>query len=177
VPVVPPAAAADPSRFGAAATSSGAVAILGGFSRKGDWVVPKEFTAFCFMGGGEIDMRDAKFAEREVTIHIVAIMGGCEVIVPEDATVRVTGVGIMGAFEHTGAGSGAAGGPVITINGVAFMGGVDVKRRPTTEIARAARQQRIDSRQGRLDARRDRHEARREFHHQRHQSRRYGDVD
>jgi hypothetical protein len=177
VPAVASAAAADPGRFGSAATSSGAVAILGGFTRRGDWVVPKEFTAFCFMGGGEIDMRDANFAEREVAIHIIAIMGGCEVIVPEDATVRVTGVGIMGAFEHSGAGSGTPGGPVITINGVAFMGGVDVKRRPTTEVARAARQQGIESRQGRLDARRDRHEARREYHQQRHQARRYGDVD
>ncbi len=95
------AAPRDPARFGGVPTSSGAVAILGGFSRKGDWVVPKEFTAFMFMGGGEIDMRDARFSEREVTIHIVAIMGGCEVIVPEDATVYVTGIGILGAFEHT----------------------------------------------------------------------------
>ncbi|HVT67152.1 MAG TPA: DUF1707 domain-containing protein, partial [Trebonia sp.] len=109
VPAVPAAPAADPARFGGEATSSGAVAILGGFSRKGDWTVPKEFTAFCFMGGGEIDMRDAHFAEHEVTIHIVAIMGGCEVIVPEDATVRVTGVGIMGAFDHSDAGSGSTG--------------------------------------------------------------------
>src|ERR1700761_3256505 len=68
VPAVRPAATSDPARFGGEATSSGAVAILGGFSRKGDWTVPKEFTAFCFMGGGEIDMRDARFAEREVTI-------------------------------------------------------------------------------------------------------------
>jgi hypothetical protein len=176
-PAIPAAAAADPTRFGGEATSSGAFAILGGFSRRGDWTVPKEFTAFCFMGGGEIDMRDAKFAEREVNIHIVAIMGGCEVIVPEDATVRVTGVGIMGAFEHSGAGSGSPGGPVITINGLAFMGGVDVKRRPTMEIARDARRQRIEARQEQLEARRDRHEARREYHHQRHQARRYGDVD
>jgi hypothetical protein len=187
VPVVPPAAAADPSRFGAAATSSGAVAILGGFSRKGDWVVPKEFTAFCFMGGGEIDMRDARFAEREVTIHIVAIMGGCEVIVPEDATVRVTGVGIMGAFDHSDAGSGASGGPVITINGVAIMGGVDVKRRPTMQDYRdrkdlrdGERRQRIEERRQRLESRMqdrvDRHEAHREFHRERH-ARRWGELD
>jgi hypothetical protein len=173
-------ATGDPARFGGEPTSSGAVAILGGFSRKGDWTVPKEFTAFCFMGGGEIDLRDARFAEREVTFHIVAIMGGCEIIVPEDATVRVTGVGIMGAFEHTGAGPGAPGGPVITVNGVAIMGGVDVKRRPTTEIAREARQRRIEDRQQQLDARmqdrRDRHEARREYHRERH-TRRYGEID
>jgi hypothetical protein len=180
-PATAPAPAGDPARFGSAATSSGAVAILGGFSRRGDWVVPREFTAFCFMGGGEIDMRDARFAEREVTIHIVAIMGGAEVIVPEDATVRVTGIGIMGAFDHTDAGTGAPGGPVITVNGVAFMGGVDVKRRPTMQDYRDARQQRLEERRDRLEARmedrRERHEARREYHRERHNARRYTSPD
>ncbi len=115
--------------------------------------MPKEFTAFMLMGGGEIDLRDARFAEREVSIHIVAILGGCEVIVPEDATVYVTGIGILGAFEHTDAGAGSPDGPVITINGVALMGGVDVKRKPTLETSREARQQRLDARRDRLEAR------------------------
>jgi hypothetical protein len=136
VPASAPVSAGDPARFGGVGTSSGAVAIMGGFSRKGDWTIPKDFTAFCLMGGGEIDLREARFAEREVAIHIVAIMGGCEIIVPEDATVRVTGVGIMGAFDHSTAGSGTPGGPVITVNGLAIMGGVDVKRRPPKKSKR-----------------------------------------
>ena len=169
-PAPSPAAPRDPARFGGTPTSSGAVAILGGFTRKGDWVVPKEFTAFMFMGGGEIDLRDARFSEREVTIHIVAIMAGCEVIVPDDATVYVTGIGILGAFEHTDAGPGSPDGPVITINGVALLGGVDVKRKPTMEASREARQ-------ARLDARRERLEARREYRHDRREARRMGELD
>jgi hypothetical protein len=155
VPAVPAGNAPDPARFGSQATSAGAVAILGGFSRKGNWVVPKTFNAFMLLGGGEIDMRDARFEDREVSIHIVAILGGCEVIVPEDATVRVTGVGILGAFEHSDSGGGTADGPVITIDGLALLGGVDVKRKPTTETAREARQLRHE-------ARRQRHEIHRE---------------
>jgi hypothetical protein len=169
-PAPSPAARRDPARFGGTPTSSGAVAILGGFSRKGDWVVPKEFTAFMFMGGGEIDLRDARFSEREVTIHIVAIMGGCEVIVPDDATVYVTGIGILGAFEHTESGGGSPDGPVITINGVAFMGGVDVKRKPTIEASREARQRRLEARRQRIE---DRHH----YHHDRHDHRRAGELD
>ena len=92
-------------QYGGEPTSHTAVAILGGFSRKGDWVVPKTFNAFMMLGGGEIDLRDARFAEREVSIHVVAILGGCEITVPEDATVNVNGVGIMGAFEHSAQGS------------------------------------------------------------------------
>jgi len=123
-------------QYGGEPTSHTAVAILGGFSRKGDWVVPKTFNAFMLLGGGEIDLRDARFAEREVSIHVVAILGGCEITVPEDATVNVNGVGIMGAFEHSAQGAGNAGGPVINISGVAFMGGVDVTRKPPKKSKR-----------------------------------------
>lgn len=165
VPAPSPAATRDPARYGGEPTSSGAVAILGGFTRRGDWVVPKEFTAFMLMGGGEIDLREARFAEREVTIHIVAIMGGCEIIVPEDATVRVTGIGIMGAFDHTGIGTGQPDGPVITVNGVAIMGGVDVKRKPSPgKVLR----ERLEARQ---QERLERHQARLERHLERHQYR------
>ena len=99
-------------------------------------MVPKTFNAFMLLGGGELDLRDARFAEREVSIHVVAILGGCEITVPEDATVNVNGVGIMGAFEHSAQGSGSPGGPVINISGVAFMGGVDVTRKPPKKSKR-----------------------------------------
>jgi hypothetical protein len=129
--------AGDVRQYGGEPTSHTAVAILGGFSRKGDWVVPKTFNAFMLLGGGEIDLRDARFAEREVSIHVVAILGGCEITVPEDATVNVNGVGIMGAFEHSAQGGPASsGGPVINISGVAFMGGVDVTRKPPKKSKR-----------------------------------------
>jgi hypothetical protein len=128
-----PATAASPGtvrQFGGDPSSHSAVAILGGFSRKGDWVVPKTFDAVMFMGGGEIDMRDARFSEREVYIRVVAIMGGCEITVPEDAVVHSSGVGILGGFEHSIAGPGRPGGPVINITGVAIMGGVEITRKP-----------------------------------------------
>jgi Domain of unknown function (DUF1707)/Cell wall-active antibiotics response 4TMS YvqF len=120
----------DVRRYGGEPTSHTAIAIMGGFSRKGAWVVPRSFNAFMLMGGGEIDLRDARFAEPEVTIHVVAIMGGCEITVPDDATVHINGIGIMGGFDHSVAGSGSSDGPVININGVAIMGGVEVKRKP-----------------------------------------------
>jgi hypothetical protein len=175
VPAAAPAAVGDPARFGGQATSSGAFAIMGGFTRKGNWTVPKDFTAFMLMGGGEIDLREARFAEREVSIHIVAIMGGCEVIVPEDATVRVTGVGIMGAFDHSNTGTGSPGGPVITINGVAIMGGVDVKRKPTLQAAQEAREARRAARTD--DRMRRRLEERRDRHQRHHHARRYDELD
>lgn len=138
----PAPVAGDPQRFGGEPTSHGAFAIMGGFSRKGDWVVPEEFTAFAFMGGGEIDLREARYASPTATIHAVTFMGGIEITVPEDANVRVTGIGIMGAFDHQSGGTGEPGGPTIIVNGVAFMGGVEVKRL----LLKKPRREKLDSR-------------------------------
>jgi len=118
------------NRFGGEATDHYAVAIFGGFVRKGDWVVPPVMSAVAIMGGGELDLRDARFAERVVTIHVTAIMGGIEIVVPDDARVEVNGIGIMGGFDHHAAGEGSGDGPTITINGLAFWGGVEIKRKP-----------------------------------------------
>jgi DUF1707 SHOCT-like domain/Cell wall-active antibiotics response LiaF, C-terminal len=125
------APAAEPARyqFGGTPSSASAIAIMGGFSRKGEWVVPATFTALTIMGGGEIDLREARFAEHVTTIHATAIMGGIAIIVPEDADVRVNGIGLMGAFEHGATGVGKPGAPTIHINGLAFWGAVEVKRK------------------------------------------------
>lgn len=130
VPVVSTTPAGGIRQYGGEASSHVGVAILGGFSRRGKWLVPKIFTSFAFMGGIELDMRDASFAERTVTVRVTAIMGGVEITVPEDATVQVTGVGIMGAFNDSTGEAVTPGGPAIIVSGVAFMGGVDIKRKP-----------------------------------------------
>jgi Domain of unknown function (DUF1707) len=120
--------------------SGSAIAVMSGFSRKGAWVVPADFTAVVVMGGGELDLRDAQFSAPVVNIHATAIMGGIAIIVPEDAEVQVTGVGLLGAFEHGPTGPGRPGGPKIHIGGVAFWGAVDVRSKPYE--SKGARQRR-----------------------------------
>jgi hypothetical protein len=134
------------NRYGGAPGGNLAIAIMGGFSRKGDWVAPAEMTAVAIMGGGEIDMRDARFAEHSFTITAIAIMGGMEITVPEDANVVVNGIGIMGGFNHAASGGGSPDGPRIVINGFAFWGGVEVRRRPPSKraVERARRQGELD---------------------------------
>jgi hypothetical protein len=105
-------------------------AMLGAFERKGEWVVPPTLNAFAFMAGGDIDLTQARFSAQECTIQCFALMAGINIIVPEDVTVKMHGVGIMGAFEQRrGEAVGSdPNGPVLHITGLALMGGVDVRR-------------------------------------------------
>ena len=129
-----------PDRFGGQSAGSIAVAVMSGFARKGNWVAPKEMTAVAIMGGGEIDLRDARFAEPTITIHAITIMGGIQITVPEDAHVQVNGFGLMGAFDDSrAAGEGAPGGPHIIVDGFAFMGGVAVERKPPRKPKKSGR--------------------------------------
>ncbi|WP_031467016.1 DUF1707 SHOCT-like domain-containing protein [Sciscionella sediminilitoris] len=133
LPIEAPLAAqhqpALPNRTGGTPGSQVSVGVLSGFERKGVWTVPPTHTAVAFMGGGELDLSQAKFSAAHTTITCVAFMGGIEVRVPEDVNVHVNGIGFMGAFDNKihepDAGDDR---PTVKITGLAFMGGVDVKR-------------------------------------------------
>ncbi|CAM5708702.1 hypothetical protein SALBM135S_03542 [Streptomyces alboniger] len=59
-----------------APTSTGGFAFWSGFGRKGGWTVGRRFTAFAMWGGGEIDLREAYFTDRDVEIRCITVMGG-----------------------------------------------------------------------------------------------------
>ncbi len=122
-----------------------AIGVMGGFQRKGTWTVPRRFTAFAFWGGGEIDLRDARFEDGEVVIRCIAIMGGMQVTVPPDLDVHVGGVGIMGGFDDKASGPGTPGSPRVRITGFAFWGGVGVDRKETKAERRRLREERRKS--------------------------------
>ncbi|MEV0222368.1 DUF1707 domain-containing protein [Streptomyces sp. NPDC050704] len=113
-------------------SSQWGVAIMSGFERKGRWTMPRRFNAFAFWGGGAIDLREADFADGEVVVNCVAIMGGLDVIVPPGVEVVVRGIGIMGGFDHSQQGvPGDPGAPRVIVTGFAFWGGVGVERKLT----------------------------------------------
>lgn len=117
------------------------IGVMSGFRRSGVWNVPRRFRAFAFWGGGKIDLREARFAERATTIHAFAVMGGFEIIVPDDVTVHVKGLGIMGGFDQRASGPGVPGAPTVVVKGFAFWGGVGVKRRRTKQQKELAKRQ------------------------------------
>ncbi|MEU4462885.1 DUF1707 domain-containing protein [Streptomyces sp. NPDC024017] len=141
---------------GGEGSSTWAVAVMSGFQRKGRWTMPRRFTCFAFWGGGEIDLREADFADREVEINAIAIMGGVDVIVPPGVEVVVRGIGIMGGFDHREEGvPGEPGAPRVVVTGFAFWGGVGVQRKLTRaeklRIREERRQEKLERREGRRE--------------------------
>lgn len=154
---------------GGEGSSTWGVAVMSGFERKGRWTVPRQFNCFAFWGGGSIDLRDANFADREVTINCVAIMGGMEIIVPPGVEVVVRGLGIMGGFDHSEEGvPGDPGAPRVIVTGFAFWGGVGVERKlPRAERQRlkeARRQEKLERREARKELRASRHDPLHDVH-------------
>ncbi len=109
-----------PSRF--------AISIMGGFHRGDNWAVSRNLAALAVMGGGKIDLRHAQFTDGRASITAFALMGGIEIVAPEDAYIDVRGIGIMGGVSHAASGTGQPGGPVVTVRALALMGGVKVRR-------------------------------------------------
>ena len=138
LPVVPPVAppAVQPAGAGTSmvpATSyTTSISFMGDCTRRGVWRVPEDHTAFSMMGSVTLDLREALFEAREVTITAVAIMAGIDVIVNPYTQVIVDGIGVMGDFSQSRDKVPAeitAGSPVVRLKGLALMAGVTVQRK------------------------------------------------
>lgn len=131
-----------PSRIGGTPSSKWAVGILGGFQRRGRWVAPRRFTAVTVMGGGEIDLREARFEDREIVIRCFAVMGGVNVVVPPGMGLDVRGFGLMGGFDQSKVDEGDPGAPKVVVTGFAFWGGVGTERKLPREERRRLKAER-----------------------------------
>jgi hypothetical protein len=104
-----------------------AFALLGGFKRSNDAQDFRGGEATAILGGCEIDLRRASIKEGEAVLHLVAIMGGVELRVPEDWSVVMQGVPILGGFEDKTRSIGPESTKRLIVRGYAVMGGVEVK--------------------------------------------------
>jgi hypothetical protein len=104
------------------------IAVMGGIDRR---VSSQAFTGgdiTAFMGGGKLDLRQARLAEPRVELRIFAMWGGYEIRVPPDWVVSVELLPLLGGVEdkrthqeHVDAA------PTLVLKGVVIMGGVELK--------------------------------------------------
>lgn len=102
-------------------------AIMGGFQRS---IASQDFRGgelTAVLGGCEIDLRQAVIRGDEAVINIFAFMGGVELRVPENWTVVMQGLPILGGFSDETRGDAGPGAKRLVITGTAIMGGAEVK--------------------------------------------------
>ncbi len=125
------------------------VAIWSGRVRKGAWHPARLIRALGFMGGVELDFREALFPPGETRVFAGALMGGVDILVPPGVRVETEGFAFMGGFEEDTAGdadiSPPPNAPVLRVSGFALMGGVNISSRLPGESPRDARRRRKEA--------------------------------
>jgi len=107
------------------------VAIMSGSHRRGRFRAVGSINAVSIMGGDEIDLREAEIEGGELTINLVAIMGGANIYIPESVELDVGGFSLMGGNTEVGADRPPRpGAPVIRIRAWNLMGGATIFRVP-----------------------------------------------
>ncbi len=107
------------------------VAIMSGSHRRGRFRAVGSINAIAIMGGDEIDLREAEIEGGELTLNLVAIMGGANVYLPNSVEVEVGGFSLMGGHEEIGSQrSPRPGAPVVRIRIYNLMGGATIYRLP-----------------------------------------------
>ena len=107
------------------------VAIMSGSHRRGRFRAVGSINAIAIMGGDEIDLREAEIEGGELTLNLVAIMGGANVYLPDSVEIEVGGFSLMGGHEEVGSQrSPRPGAPVVRIRIYNLMGGATIYRLP-----------------------------------------------
>ena len=120
------------------------MAIFGGVERGGTWTLPRRLNAFAILGGMVLDLREALLLPGVTEIHVVAALGGAQLIVPPSLSVEVSGTAIMGGFAHVDRvpAQSDPDRPVLRVHGLALMGGVAVETRLPGESEQQAHRRR-----------------------------------
>lgn len=124
--------------------NAGALAVLSGHSRSGDWNMPRRFRAVAVMGSVELDLREARIPEGDSEIEVFALWGSVSIIVPPGVAVECDGDGVMGEFSFDGHYPEAVGSdaPVIHLRGSAYMASVEATVRYAGESEGEAKKRR-----------------------------------
>lgn len=104
-----------------------AIAVLGGVDRRVTSHAFQGADITAFMGGGKLDLREAKAAGPEVVVDVLAIMGGFEIKIPETWSVAVEVIPFMGGYEDKTRHTADPSAPRLRIRGFVMMGGLDIR--------------------------------------------------
>jgi len=119
--------AAGPSNTADGSARVSALAVLGGVDRRvtSNGFRGADITAF--MGGGKLDLREAKIDGPEAVVDLLAVMGGFEIVAPETWHVIVDVVPLMGGYEDKTHHPADPSAPRLRLRGFVMMGGLEIR--------------------------------------------------
>ncbi|GAB3500769.1 DUF1707 SHOCT-like domain-containing protein [Nocardiopsis coralliicola] len=125
-----PRGSAPGSALAVDGASENIVAVFGSASRAEHWYVEPRTNASTLFGGVTLDLREAEFSQRAVTVQCAILAGSLELIVPpgvrvDDRTTTALGHVVNGAETAGTAGAGRT----VVLTGLICCGGVTVAHR------------------------------------------------
>jgi uncharacterized protein DUF1707/cell wall-active antibiotic response 4TMS protein YvqF len=119
--------------------ASRAVAILGSVERRGQ-LAARASGALAVLGSVVIDLRDVSMPPGVSTLHVSAVLGSVEIIVPPDLAVESAGASVLGSFEgiQRVPRDPDSDLPVLRVEGRAVLGSIEI-RTEVSESRKAAR--------------------------------------
>jgi hypothetical protein len=101
--------------------------IFGGGDHSGRWRVAERLRVLNIFGGVDLDLREATLAAPEVSITVISIFGGSDIVVPEGVHVELSSFALFGGDKlKLGGAEPAPGAPVVHVRCVSIFGGTDV---------------------------------------------------
>ncbi|WP_236246577.1 DUF1707 domain-containing protein [Streptomyces sp. CC210A] len=111
------------------------VAVFSSHTRRGRRRIGPRTHAFALFGSVEIDLTEAVFTQRLITIQATAIFGSIEVRVPENISLRGNGTGVFGDFDVRALEAADPEAPVVVVDGYAVFGSIEAKPKRGKRIA------------------------------------------
>src|SRR4029077_14883877 len=103
------------------------VAIMSGSQRRGRFRAVGSINAISIMGGDEIDLREAEIEGGELTLNLVAVMGGATIYIPDSIELDVGGFSLLGGNTEIGSERPPRpGAPVIKLRAWNLLGGATI---------------------------------------------------
>src|SRR6201987_2923372 len=107
------------------------VAIMSGSQRRGRFRAVGSINSIAIMGGDEIDLREAEIEGGELTLNLVAVMGGATLYIPDTVELDVGGFSLLGGNTEIGSERPPRpGAPGMTLRAWNPMGGATIYRVP-----------------------------------------------
>jgi hypothetical protein len=108
---------------------AGVVGFLGSQQRAGDWLLPRELRAVAAMGNVVIDLTRARVGPGTSHVEVRSIFGNVEIIVPPHIRVDCKVSAVLGSVECKSKAPVvlAPDAPTIVVDGIAFLGNVEVR--------------------------------------------------